>query len=60
MLARAVQSNHASPPKGGTIGEFLEQIVFVAHGSPFLQRLFQLVFYFSPLGRVCPIQLFDE
>jgi hypothetical protein len=32
MSARALESNNASPPQGGAIGEFLEQIVFMVHG----------------------------
>jgi hypothetical protein len=35
MPAHAFQSNYASPPKGRAIGEFLEQIVFMVHRSPF-------------------------
>jgi hypothetical protein len=39
VKTRAFESNYASPPKGRTIGELLEQIVFVVHGSPFLATL---------------------
>jgi hypothetical protein len=35
VTARAFQSNYASSPKGRTIREFFEQVVFVVHGSPF-------------------------
>jgi hypothetical protein len=60
MLARAAQSYYASPPKRGAIGEFLEQIVFIVHGSPFLQRLCDLIGDSNPIEPICPIQLFYD
>ena len=59
MPARAIQSNNASPPKGGAIGEFLEQIVFMVHWSPAFWRLSNFWVDSNPIQPICPIHLFD-
>jgi hypothetical protein len=58
MQARAFESNYASPPKGGAIGEFLEQVVFMVHGIPFLATL-RILPDSNPMPLGCPIHLFD-
>jgi len=42
MEARTFESDYASPPKRRPIGEFLKQVVFVIHRSPFLATLLTL------------------